>query len=485
VDSGGNVPTLAAAARLGTGTPVDSGGSVPTTPAAQPAPAVLGSQRATLERDPTCLVTPVTVRTMRGNTFGGMQAPRWRRRRLAAGGLVASAALLGMQALVAPTQAGATVVGRGGQQSPRTAQPAATGSPRYLAFGSRVTAVGSGAKLPHVTPTPKGKRYVQLGVDVWWSKKKPYTTPAAELAESDAIIKDVVGYLHCNSVSIGFPLFNPSLTASDVTRGRTTPSPADLAILIRVAESTGLRVEIRPVLNIGRNHGWDGNLLPRDRHAFAMSYFYALKPYLEMAQQLRVPYFAYATEWLRLSQDPYYISWFAALRKLISIVYHGQYFYDDSGSQYLSHRDITPDNATAGLHTDSYFQVVEPDWAKTDQLEFWWYLYLNPLPALVRESTVFQEVGFDAISGGYIYPARSLNPPTDLRYLWMQGDWFSMVCNVAHHFNLAGVYFWRLNFNFDPATTKWNSPRLSGNDWVSRTGARHISDCFDTWYRWG
>jgi hypothetical protein len=422
---------------------------------------------------------------MRGNrVFGAVGARRFVRK--AAGtGLVACATLLAAQSLVVAGSAAGLPSAKSSAQRLGAALAARPGAPRqlHLAFGSRPGAERPATGLPHVTPTPPGKRYIQLGVDVWWSKAQPYTTPAAELVESDAIVKDAVGYLHCNSMAIAFPLFNPSLTASDVTRGPTTPSPADLQILIGVAESVGLRVELRPMLQIGNDHGWEGNLFPTDRHAFIMSYYYAIRPYLILAQQMKVPYFIYASEWVRLTQDANYVSWFAALRKLISIDYSGQYFYDDSGVQYLARHDITPDNATAGLHTDAYFPVDLPDWAKTVQLESWWYSYLLRLPSLIRESTVFQEVGFDAAPGGYRFPARSLSPPTDLPYLWMQGDWFSMVCNVVHHFSLAGVYFWRLNFNEDPATTVWSSGYLSGNDWVSRTGARHISDCFDVFYR--
>jgi hypothetical protein len=316
---------------------------------------------------------------------------------------------------------------------------------------------------------------------VWWSKTQAYDTPARELGESEAIIKDVVGYLHANSVALAFPVFDRSTTSNRVYRSAATPSTDDLRILIQVAQAAGLNVELRPMIQIGAN-GWEGLLQPSNRHRFLMSYYYAVRPYLVLAQQMHVSTFIYASEWLLLSSNSAFAGWFAYMVDLMRHWYTGRLVYDESGMQYLPQRDVTPDRSAYGLHTDAYWPAPEPDNLTASQLEFWWYLYLSRLPAIVRAQTVLQEVGFDAGPGGYRHPSLSMNPPTDTHFLWMQENWFSMVCAIVHRFNMRGVYFWRLNFNFDPATTTSDSSYLSGNDWVSRIGAATVSRCFATFY---
>ena len=111
----------------------------------------------------------------------------------------------------------------------------------------------------------------------------------------------------------------------------------------------------------------------------------------------------------------------------------------------------------------------------------------SPEPALRRRwqssastasSTVLQEVGFDAQSTGYENPQAVVGTATDPQYLYMQQTWFAMVCEIVHHFNLAGVYFWNLNFNIDPTKVSGDDLSLGPTDWMNRPGATAIASCF-------
>ena len=102
--------------------------------------------------------------------------------------------------------------------------------------------------------------------------------------------------LQANSVSISFPFFMAGPSSSAVYAKNTTPSPAQLAVLVNNAEAAGLYVSIRPLLDestLGRSRvHWS----PDDPAAWFVSYQRFLLPYAAMAQREKVPEFIVGTE---------------------------------------------------------------------------------------------------------------------------------------------------------------------------------------------
>jgi hypothetical protein len=264
--------------------------------------------------------------------------------------------------------------------------------------------------------------------------------------------------------------------------GPKTPPPSEVAMFVGTAQNAGLRVELRPLLEVGTaGYIWRGLIHPSDATAFFDSYGQALAPYAELAQQLGVSGFVYASELYSLSRSPDYEPSWSQLISQLSSFYHGPLVYAESGAQYLSGADVVPDLTTYGEYTDAYFGAAgaTPGSSGTELYNSWASQF-DRLATQKSSNTVLQEVGFDAQAIGYEAPQTVAGPPTDSQYLYMQQMWFNMVCSIVHNFDLAGVYFWNIDFNVDPYTTPANDPTLGPTDWVNRPGAAAIASCFSS-----
>lgn len=335
---------------------------------------------------------------------------------------------------------------------------------------------GPGTTGPGTTGTSPPHSFVQLGVDVWW-EYKAHASPKREQNEASAIVDYARSDLHANSVAISFPIYTLSLTSDNVFAGSRTPSPSEIGMLVSTAEAAGLRVELRPLLDVGTlEYIWRGNLHPSNTTAFFDSYGETLLPYAEMAQQLGVSAFVYASEFLSLSRSSTYAPDWSELISRLSSQYHGPLVYAESGSQFLKGGNAIPDFASYGVHTDAYFG--EPGASPSASLAELYHGWAGHFDASTASSTVLQEVGFDAQSTGYENPQAVVGTATDPQYLYMQQTWFAMVCEIVHHFNLAGVYFWNLNFNIDPTKVSGDDLSLGPTDWMNRPGATAIASCF-------
>jgi hypothetical protein len=319
---------------------------------------------------------------------------------------------------------------------------------------------------------------VQLGVDVWWAYKS-HATPSREQNEAAAIVDYVRSVLHANSVAISFPIYTSTVTSNNVFGSSRTPSTSEIGMFVSTAEAAGLHVELRPLLEVGTlKYIWRGIIHPTDVTAFFDSYGQALLPYAEVAQRLNVSAFIYASEFLSLSRSSAYSPDWARLVSRLSSQYNGPLIYAESGAQFLKNDDVVPGFTTYGVHTDAYFG--EPGATPSESMADLYHGWAGHFDSPTASGTVLQEVGFDAQATGYQEPQAVVGPPTDPQYLYMQQTWFTMVCTIVHHFNLAGVYFWNLNFNINPAMTPGNDANLGPTDWMNRPGATAIASCFSS-----
>ncbi|MGO9912358.1 MAG: glycoside hydrolase family 113 [Acidimicrobiales bacterium] len=315
-----------------------------------------------------------------------------------------------------------------------------------------------------------------LGIDIWWHKRDVYDTPTDERSEAEAIVRYVDVDLHANSISIGFPIYTASDRSDLVFTRRPTPSTSDLLIVIRVARAAGLRIQLRPLINVGiGSYSWRGRLKPTDLKAFFTSYYEVLKPYLELAQREKMGSFVYASEFWSLSVRRADAPAWAHLVSLMRLVYHGHLEYDSSGVPYLDKQVIVPGYDHV---MDAYFSVPLGAKATVAQLYKGWVSRFDELPASVVAHSVIEELGFIARSDGYEHPSRVDSGPTDSKYLYMQDRWFTMACEIVHHFHIRGVYFWNLDFNTDPLTTAGTAKSLGPTVWADRAGATAIARCF-------
>jgi hypothetical protein len=342
--------------------------------------------------------------------------------------------------------------------------------------------------LPKDCHAPTKSHPVELGVDVWWTFGPNLVTAAREQAQSKSIVTYIAKRLHANAVTIGFPVYVADKHSSTVVTTHRTPSPTSVGYFVTAAKAAGLTVGIRPLLQIGENpkdYVWRGLLAPSSVSGFFNSYLETLKPYLQLAQSDGVSDFVYASEFSSLSLNPKYTTYWNSLINDMNAIYQGKLDYAEGTGQFAGGPDIVPDISQYGVHTDAYFEA--PDGTPKTRIQTLFTDWATPMckrPASELQSTVLQEVGFDAETEGYKHPFTV--PPTttktDIKLLFMQKVWFNMICDVVHQLDLAGVYFWNIDFNSYYKKLDGNSTSVGPTVWVNRPGASAISTCFSSFH---
>jgi hypothetical protein len=313
----------------------------------------------------------------------------------------------------------------------------------------------------------------QLGIQVYWT---------GDNADSDAVIRAkasrIVNYaisLGSNSIALTFPFYTYGITSDAVFRDKTaTPSPARISIFLAVAAASHLRVTLRPILNedalIAQDPiAWRGSIRPSDVAAWFQSYRRLLTPYAEAAQAGNAATFVIGTELESLEQAS---EWPAVIDSIKS-VYSGQLLYAENFDEFEKHDSELP-LATFGV--DAYPRFKLPDSASVGSLTSAWDGWLSSHRKSVLHKVILEEVGIDAVAGSYPDPGAwitTTHAPIDLA---VQTKWYQAVCRAIQDKDLAGVYWWEIPFDANPATPRlWQSDRLT---FLGRPAQDVIKTCF-------
>ncbi len=105
-----------------------------------------------------------------------------------------------------------------------------------------------------------------------------------------------------NHVTLYVYLFVDSPTGSSVKRGPTTPSDAELALVIDRIHAAGMTVAVSP-LPWSEDGTWRGTFLPDDRSAFFDSWRFWIAHYAELSEQQDVELFSIGSEQLTLQGE--------------------------------------------------------------------------------------------------------------------------------------------------------------------------------------
>ena len=313
----------------------------------------------------------------------------------------------------------------------------------------------------------------QLGIDVYWVGNTK-DTDAVIRAKARRIINYAIG-LGANSISLSFPFYTYGIT-SDTLYGSpaTTPTPAHIAIFLSEAAESHIRVTLRPLLNedalVAQNpQAWRGSIDPADLAAWFRSYRKLLVPYAEAAATGHAATFVIGTELESLEGDP---RWPALIRALRS-VYPGQLLYDENFDEFAAH-DANLPVATFGV--DAYPRFQLPDSATVGELARAWKGWLGTHTPAVLSKVVLSEVGIDAVAGSYSDPGAWLgtaDSPIDER---VQRNWYEGVCRAVIADHVAGLYWWEVNFDANPADpAPYQSDRIT---FLGRSAQQVIKTCF-------
>ena len=345
---------------------------------------------------------------------------------------------------------------------------------------------------PGRTQAPPGKPLAEpakpvLGVDLYAKYNYPLSKVNTYGRRDLRYIKKV---LHSDRVSISWNLFAPfnhsdqvvaarkaTVTGSSRTggvQGGSTLTPANVALLTRIAIADGMMVQYRPLIKIEGPSQWEGYVAPANIATWFRSYFRAMLPYLRVAQRYRIAEFVVGTELADLEQYAPASQWRAFLSQ-VSDVYHGRISYAAWGGHYYktSARKL-PRVADMGLTTypDIHFRSVNcPAIPTVWQLVGAWRSVFKQVPAKLRARTSIDELGIPAGCGAWNAPwnwNKGYVPNQQV-----QARWFTAACIVVKQLDMRAIYFWNVNLANDP----YHPPPKSLPSFEGKLGARAIAHC--------
>jgi hypothetical protein len=332
-------------------------------------------------------------------------------------------------------------------------------SPVTAAADSGSTAAGTTA-ASHARAAKPGPPERGVDIDFYYGNLGPGNTVANESPEYVNYVKQ----LGANWVQITFPVFEAGRNSSVVGRGKATPSPYVLNILVRAAKAAGLAIELRPLLDettlgASRVHWQPANLAQ-----WFASYQRLLIPYVQLAQRDHVQVFTIGSELEDFAGSP---RW-NRLDSVIRRIYSGRLQFDNTWNKLP-----TPGTSYGGTGVreavDAYPGFQLPDSASVRVLTNHWAGYDRRLPA----GTVLTEVGIAAQPGMYKHP-----------YVWrdsgrieyyIQVKWFTAACNAVINEHMGGIFFWSVPFG---SSLTVPSGLANPGAWAATPSVRAIAQCF-------
>ncbi|WP_331621867.1 glycoside hydrolase family 113 [Streptomyces sp.] len=314
----------------------------------------------------------------------------------------------------------------------------------------------------------------QLGAQVLWYAGNE--TDATVRAKALRVVDYMVGK-DMNSLAISFPFGTRAPQANEVAATAATPSVRHLAILMDVAAAAGLRITLRPLLDertlmAEDPLAWRGSLAPTDRDAWFRSYESFLAPYLSLAARHHARTFVIGAELTSLEDDSRWRGIVSAAGKL----FPGEISYDANWDDYVSRRISLPVNH---LGVDAYFPLKTlGDDASVSAIVAGWQKWLDRKSTGKLPRILLSEVGIPAEDGAYHHPGvwRDAGKPLNLA---VQKTWFAAACQVARDRDMAGLYWWNIDFHADPAAA---DPRTDvHSSFLGRPAESAITSCFRAW----
>ena len=214
---------------------------------------------------------------------------------------------------------------------------------------------------------------------------------------------------------------------------------------------------------------WRGMIEPSSTAGWFRSYLKLLMPYARVAQAGHAASFVIGTELDSLEPSPDWPSIVSSIRS----VYQGQLLYAENFNEFAEHDRVLP---LTTFSIDAYPRFDLPDSASVSRLTRAWDHWLGTYGRTVLRKVVLEEVGIDAVAGSFPDPgawATTTSAPIDQA---VQTKWYEAVCHAVSNKNLAGVYWWEVNFDAEPSNTgPWQGDRLT---FLGRPAQNVIKNCF-------
>jgi hypothetical protein len=214
-----------------------------------------------------------------------------------------------------------------------------------------------------------------------------------------------------NYVTLNIPLYQTSVTTTDVGVGGGTPTAAALTSGIAYAHSLGLHVMLKFDVFPADNN-WSGLINPSDRSGWFTNYQRALTPFIQIAQSTGVEEICLGDELVDMTADdanPTNTSHWFSLIAAVRGMYSGKLTYganwggngdatETSHIDFWSALDYIGISAYYNLSGDGSVPSLLQSWAQINTST------IQPLEAQWNKPVLFTEIGYMAIADSYTHP---------------------------------------------------------------------------------
>lgn len=341
--------------------------------------------------------------------------------------------------------------------------PAPSLTPKRVAPGASFTAPPSATSTFYPTPplstqptqraTPSLTNQSPLAPLSSFKKGVAYTTwrrggylnPA-----SDQALEKIVKPMGVTWITLLVTCYQEKITSTQIICNReNTPSDEDLAHAIHTAHQLGIRVMLKPHLDLSNDPThWRGEIGFGNNAALWKTWFEAytsfITHYAELGEQYRVDEFCVGTELVESARRA--AEWRAVIRE-IRTRYRGPLIYATNHGEEDS---VTWWDALDEIGVDAYYPLTNRTNPSVDELKTAWKPLAERLKSLAKrwnKPVIFTEIGYRSIDGTNRTPwDYSVIAPLDLQE---QADCYQAVFETfAGQDWWGGVFWW--NWEADP-----------------------------------
>src|SRR3989344_2368661 len=258
-----------------------------------------------------------------------------------------------------------------------------------------------------------------------------------------------------------------STTSSNVDRKSSTPPDSLVIYTINKAHSLGMRVMVKPHLDISSGQ-WRANLNPTNKQTFFNNYTNMIITYANIAQQTGTEQLSIGAELVSLSTNVNNKPYWLTLINTVRAVYTGQLTYSANASKsdafnelgkltFWNELDIAGFSFYGALSTSNNPSVSSllDEWANWDQT------YILPNFNSIQKPMIITEIGYRSVDGAakapWDYTLNNSPDPQEQKDLYTA---FFEYWKDKNH--IQGVHFWEweAGTSIDPNTDKDYTPQF-------------------------
>jgi hypothetical protein len=269
-----------------------------------------------------------------------------------------------------------------------------------------VTLTPSPTAIPTATviPTPVPMSAFQAGVSYTpWKTEHQYSDTA-----SDQTLEQVIKPLGVNWIAVVVTCYQDTMWSTEISCDKpnlNTATDAELVHVIQYAHNLGLRVMLKPHIDLAADPQHDRNWIDFGRDGAAWrawfdSYTTFIAHYASLAEDTGADYLVIGTE---LASASYKAKEWRQVVETVRAAYHGPITYASNWYE----EPLTWWDAVDSIGVDAYYPLTQINDPTQEQLNAAWAPIVRRLGLLARQwnkPIIFTEIGYRNIDGANVKP---------------------------------------------------------------------------------